>query len=260
MPGPPCLPENQIQSSRSSELVFLVTTLYKDKQNVAETQRSASFRPTTKKLIRYLSEEPLARIELHPDPNAGAGTEGEAIFLDSENDDDGGGGDAPDAGCISEVHRLDAAENAVAPPLPHNPPVPAAQQDDALGQDVDVPADLPPPLSAIKLIRLMQEYIRLVEAATLDKDSLDDDILDRLRNPLQNPVDVSDPATRLSLDIFLASSNASEETYDAQLFAEIFGVVSVAEDMCINSDHAYTGPFAKRDTCFICGEHRYNQD
>lgn len=74
-------------------------------------------------------------------------------------------------------------------------------------------------------------------------------------------------------------TNASEETYNAcrnailcrypdsgvlsyyavkKLVAEITGVVAVYDDMCINSCHAFTGPFAHLESCIICGEARYD--
>jgi hypothetical protein len=86
-----------------------------------------------------------------------------------------------------------------------------------------------------------------------------------LRNPHEEPTSLSDPDIRLSLDLFLAITNASEETYHAcceamhhrypdsgvisyyavkKLVAEITGVVAVYDDMCINSRHAFIGQFA----------------
>jgi uncharacterized protein YerC len=77
----------------------------------------------------------------------------------------------------------------------------------------------------------------------------------------------------------LAVTNASEETYHAscsailrrypdsevlsyhavkKLVAETTGVVSVYDDMCINSCHAFTGPFSHLRICSICGEARYD--
>jgi hypothetical protein len=44
-----------------------------------------------------------------------------------------------------------------------------------------------------------------------------------------------------------------------KLVTDIAGIVTVASDMCIYSCHAYTGPWAKRETCYDCGEPRYDQ-
>src|SRR5258708_20672644 len=41
------------------------------------------------------------------------------------------------------------------------------------------------------------------------------------------------------------------------LAAKATGVVSVLDDMCINSCQAFTGPLADRTTCSECGEKRY---
>jgi len=80
------------------------------------------------------------------------------------------------------------------------------------------------------------------------------------------------------LDLFLATTNSSQETYTSirkaifcrfgvevlsydqikRRVAELSGVIPVASDMCINSCLAYTGPFAELDTCPTCGEPQYN--
>jgi len=44
------------------------------------------------------------------------------------------------------------------------------------------------------------------------------------------------------------------------LVANISGVVSIADDMCINLCHAFTGPFANLQACHYCSEPRYNPD
>ena len=43
-----------------------------------------------------------------------------------------------------------------------------------------------------------------------------------------------------------------------KLVADISGVVSIRDDMCINSCHAFTGPFAPLEACSICSEPRYD--
>jgi hypothetical protein len=133
--------------------------------------------------------------------------------------------------------------------------------------------------SRIENVRLAQQFIQEISCATLDGGKLDEDVVSRIRNPIQEPVDISDPDERLSLDLFIATRNASEATYHdvrtaikrrspgievlshhlvKKLVAEISGVVSVRDDMCINSCHAFTGPFTNRTTCLECGESRYD--
>jgi len=43
-----------------------------------------------------------------------------------------------------------------------------------------------------------------------------------------------------------------------KLITNITGVVAVMDDMCINSCHAFTGPFAELEACSICAEPRYD--
>ena len=133
--------------------------------------------------------------------------------------------------------------------------------------------------SHIENVRIAQQYIEGISSATLDDGILDEDVVDRLRNPLEGNVDLSDPDIRLSLDIFLGCSHASEATYNSicdairrrfpdteilshylakKTLERLTGVVSVLDDMCVNSCQAFTGPLADRTTCSECGEARYH--
>ncbi|KAJ8516406.1 hypothetical protein ONZ45_g6273 [Pleurotus djamor] len=98
-----------------------------------------------------IPEESLVRIELHQDPNAG--TESKVNFLDDENDDDDDDdGEPPNAGGrIAEVHRFDAADNAVPP----------------------CRTILPSPLLS-KTMPWIKMLI-LIEVSTLNNDNLDED-------------------------------------------------------------------------------------
>ena len=133
--------------------------------------------------------------------------------------------------------------------------------------------------SRIEHVNLAQKFIEEISAATLDNGNLDPDVLERLRNPEEGPVDISDPDIRLSLDLYMACEKSSQSTYSSsrdailrrlpeskllsyhavkKLIADITGVVAVMDDMCINSCHAFTGPFAELEVCSICGEPRYD--
>ena len=143
----------------------------------------------------------------------------------------------------------------------------------------DEPHNTPANLSHIESIKFTQELIEDISMATLENGCLDDNIVHHLRNPCNELASISDPDIRLSLDLFLAVTNASEETYCAcrdailrrypdsgvlsyyavkKLVAEMTGVVAVYDDMCINSCHAFTGPFARLESCSVCGEARYD--
>ena len=130
-------------------------------------------------------------------------------------------------------------------------------------------------------LRTSLEFIDALKAATLDNGGLDEDVLERLRNPLTEPADASDPDFRLSLDLFLSTTNASEETYNKSRagvlrrhpdddvlsyarvkskIAELSGVSPIVRQMCINSCVAFTGPFDNLEECPICHEARYLDD
>jgi hypothetical protein len=127
-------------------------------------------------------------------------------------------------------------------------------------------------------LRTSQEFIDALKAATLDDGGLDEGVLQQLRQPLNEPLDASDPDLQLSLDLFLSCSNASEETYHSSRaailcrhpddeilsyarikskIAELSSVIPIVHHMCINSCAAFTGPFSNLAECPICHEARY---
>jgi hypothetical protein len=135
--------------------------------------------------------------------------------------------------------------------------------------------------SHIDSIRLAQSYIQAIKSASLDNDKLKPEDIHRLRNPDTEQVDVDDPDIRLSIDIYMACSNASESTYKSvresilrrfpnteilsyhrvkALVSELTGVISVEDDMCINSCTAFTGPLLENsEICPQCSEPRFDQ-
>ena len=91
---------------------------------------------------------------------------------------------------------------------------------------------------------------------------------------------IDNPDLCLSLDIFLAISHASNETYklvrdviirwypDLEILlldqikrciARISGVIPIIHDMCPNTCIAYTGPFSDLSTCPECNEPCHDQ-
>lgn len=137
------------------------------------------------------------------------------------------------------------------------------------------------PMSRFENIRFTQQIVQEISSARLENDKLEPDVLERLRNPVSQPVDISDPDLRLSLDLFMACSHASEATYNAvrdsilrrfpnleilsyysvrNRVSEITGVSSILDDMCINSCVAFVGPLSDLKQCPECSEPRYDQE
>ena len=133
-------------------------------------------------------------------------------------------------------------------------------------------------MSRIEHVRTAQEFIAQISRATYRDCKLDESTIDRLKNPLEDLVDISNPNIRLSLDLFLSCENASEETYNSvrqsiltrfpdtdvlsyylvkKCVADITGVYAISDDMCINSCHAFTGPLSDLNNCKICNEPRF---
>jgi hypothetical protein len=130
-------------------------------------------------------------------------------------------------------------------------------------------------------IRMYLDFVRRIEKASLEDDGMKmgPDDLERLRHPPQEKIDLNDPNLRLALDLFLATSNSSQETYNSvckairrrypeeELFsydqikrhvADLSGVIPLTHDMCINTCIAYTGQFSHLESCPYCNESRYD--
>ena len=69
--------------------------------------------------------------------------------------------------------------------------------------------------SQIEHVNSAQKFIEEISAATLDNGNLEEDVIKRLRSPEEGPVDISDPNTRLALDLFMACENSSKKTYSS---------------------------------------------
>ncbi|OBZ65434.1 hypothetical protein A0H81_14606 [Grifola frondosa] len=143
----------------------------------------------------------------------------------------------------------------------------------------DVPLQPEDIKSQINEVEISNEFIRRLRNATLATSGIPEKDLDRLLNPPQAPLDISDPILRLSLDIYLAVDRSSNQTYndirDALLrynqsieiythdtiknkVKELTGVYSLPTDQCVNTCLAFTGPFETMDKCPVCGEARYD--
>ena len=161
-----------------------------------------------------------------------------------------------DPGYLSEHEQQDAAFQAE-----WDACTMAFQALNRLGSDSDTPletgsdeelGDTSTNLSRIETIKFTQEFIEAISTVTFENGCLDDDLIHHLRNPCNELTSISDPDICLSLDLFLAVTNASEEPYHAcrkailrhypdsgvlsyyavkQLVAETTGVVAVYDDI-----------------------------
>ena len=118
-----------------------------------------------------------------------------------------------------------------------------------------------PPDPKLRELKIAQAFINALKDASLDASGLDSTVIEVLCNPRQSTIaedldaldDELNPVLRLSLDIFLAVSNASQDTYTAVRTAlarhtppinilsydtikrrvqELSGVVPLRVDMC----------------------------
>ena len=124
-------------------------------------------------------------------------------------------------------------------------------------------------------------FIQHIRNASLDdRTGLTGDTLDRLCNPPKEVLKLNGPCDKLAIEIFMALEHSSEASYDKirssiqtcfpdsqlpsfyqvkRLLADLTGVTSVIDHMCINSCVAFVGPFSELDACPECDEPRFNE-
>ncbi|OSC96709.1 hypothetical protein PYCCODRAFT_1462331 [Trametes coccinea BRFM310] len=141
-------------------------------------------------------------------------------------------------------------------------------------QEMDVP-DVNVTLEDMKT---SLEFIRLLQHATLDNSGLPPEVIGRIRKPPDMPFAIDDPNVLLSIKLYIATANASDDTYNEirevimarfsevtvlslyrvkQTIEDLTGVVGQKNDMCVNSCIGYTGPYSTLDHCPKCGQERY---
>ncbi|CAL1697464.1 unnamed protein product [Somion occarium] len=130
-------------------------------------------------------------------------------------------------------------------------------------------------------LKIAQDFINELHTASLDDSKLSQAAIKRLRNtPRTATPETMDPLLRLSIEIYLATENASQKMYNEirdafhrcypndkllsydevkNCLAELTGIYPLLEDMCPNSCIAFTGPFKKLDKCPLCGAARYDE-
>ncbi|KAJ3848733.1 hypothetical protein EV368DRAFT_7689, partial [Lentinula lateritia] len=108
----------------------------------------------------------------------------------------------------------------------------------------------------IEDISIALKFVNLMKEATLDSsiEPLPPDILEQLSHPPEQILSIENPDHRLSLDIFLALTNASQESYNQvykaiirqypsselltyyqvkKLVEQLSGVSPISRDMCV---------------------------
>ncbi|EKM53876.1 uncharacterized protein PHACADRAFT_196318 [Phanerochaete carnosa HHB-10118-sp] len=135
------------------------------------------------------------------------------------------------------------------------------------------------PVLRIETLKIAQQFIDMLSVASLDDNNLSSEALERLRNPPQELLDLSNDVLRLLIEIYLSLDNAADDIYERvrqsiahtpphlQMLSldqvkrrvrEISGVYPLFTDMCVNSCVGFTGPFTELDKCPGCGESRWD--
>ncbi|KIO06840.1 hypothetical protein M404DRAFT_138489, partial [Pisolithus tinctorius Marx 270] len=145
-------------------------------------------------------------------------------------------------------------------------------------------------LAATAIFPSMQEtmnFVAKLKNASLDDSvsKLNEDAIERLRNPPSRPISIENPGTRFSISAYLALESASQNAYNRvcqaarssfagssgaddilsfynveKLIASYTGVVSMEHDMCRNTCIAYTGPFSQLEVCPTCEVSRWKEE
>ena len=122
-----------------------------------------------------------------------------------------------------------------------------------------------PTISRIEYVRTSQAFVQCLKEARLKNSGLEEEDIERLRNPTAIPPDqLDDRYLQLSINVFLVCTNASEETYksvhaailcydpDSKMLSydqvkrrikQITGVIPLYHNMCVNTCLAFMGPF-----------------
>ena len=177
---------------------------------------------------------------------------------------------------------------------------PAPNEEEVLEPQNGQPLQEEPEIVAtLEDLKIAQDFIEGLRNASLDNDGLDPEVLENLRNPIREQLDLSDkPGLRASIELFIDTTTASEQVYNnvcktfsrymktvvcdsqdgasdsdhddnnkllshyrvKQQIAKLTGVHSLMRDMCPNTCIAYTGPFSNLETCPKCSQPRYHDD
>lgn len=151
---------------------------------------------------------------------------------------------------------------------------------DAIERDVEDPTQANDFTPTIEEVNISGLYIRELRQAHLDSaiEPIDADLLHRIRNPPSGPIHLTRDE-RLSIDLYLAINNASEQTYndmrrsiaycypDSAMLSfyqvksrvkAITGITPIIRDMCMNSCVGFTGPYAHLQACPHCNTLRFH--
>ncbi len=144
----------------------------------------------------------------------------------------------------------------------------------------DEEEDLEDPGSAnLEDLQTALAFIEGVKHAKLDDSKLDPEVIKRLRNPIEAPLEIEDEDKLFSMKLFSVTAGSSQATYKEvreaildrhpedpilsyeqakKAVQDNSGVVHVLDDMCPISCIAYTGPYSHLGKCPKCGSDRYD--
>ena len=96
-------------------------------------------------------------------------------------------------------------------------PLPPNDNTDGTGCPNEMPAEEEDVVVTLEELKIAQAFIKAVQDATLDNSNLDSAVRDRLKNKIQEPLDLSeDPAILTSIELFLDMTLAttSQKVYE----------------------------------------------
>ncbi|KAG2076100.1 hypothetical protein BDR04DRAFT_1133197 [Suillus decipiens] len=141
-------------------------------------------------------------------------------------------------------------------------------------------------LAVLLKIQETFEFILALKNASLEDPvaKMNDEALERLRNPPKVPLEINNPGIRHSISMYLALEHGSQDAYNRvrrstmrnfagaaavddipsfyhveKLISTHTGVKSLEHDMCSQSCLAFMGPYSALDCCLICDTSHWNQ-
>ncbi|KAG6913776.1 hypothetical protein DXG01_004387 [Tephrocybe rancida] len=165
-----------------------------------------------------------------------------------------------------DIYGNDTTEDPNTPPVPVHQRVPEHR----------VNENYVPPLHDLNIA---YQFKLALENASLNNGDLDEEQLQLLQHPPQEPAQIDDRDLLLSIKLFISTTLAANKVYEdvhlnvmdahsedailthdavKKAIAKLMGVVPIVHDMCLNLCMAYTGPWSALEWCPFCKTFRYD--
>ena len=118
---------------------------------------------------------------------------------------------------LTDFDHMDMGQPGTSNLGPLNDPLPQLEEIRLPGVPSSTPDQPPDFIPVMEDLLITNNFIQCLKDASLgDKyDNIDAEMLHQIRHPFETPVTLDNPDDRLSIDIYLSVTNASEATYNS---------------------------------------------